>query len=66
MIEDVTMKRTSDGSIFHDEDEAAVYERHYQNKQLVEKYLALQDDMKPATKTRAKQAILDFLDWRQD
>ena len=59
------MFETDDNVIFPSQEEAKVHEQELDNSSLVDQWLSTLD-VKPATATRSKNAILAFLAWRQE
>lgn len=64
-VKEVTMFETNDGVVFQSQEEANEHARQLDNGALVDQWLSTLD-AKPATATRAKNAILSFLTWRQE
>jgi hypothetical protein len=65
-MKEVTMYQADNGDVFAEKEEANARDIELQNATGVEQYLAEQGDLKASTKTRTRNAILDFLAWQKE
>jgi len=61
---EVTMYKTSDGQIFESAAEADAHESLLQDEKIIDQFLDEQEWKRPAMRTRAKNTIMKFLDWK--
>lgn len=60
----VQMWKASDGTIFDNQKEHDDHESRLEDGRLVDAFLDAQQFAKPAVRTKARNAIMGFLDWR--